>query len=191
MGPETTEIQIRCRERVFDYNQTRPSEGGKRAAMLCEMFADFGDGSVIEAPFHSNRGGHFVHVGRKVYANYGLALLDDTHIYIGDFCMFGHNVVLAAAGHPLLPELRERGLQYNAPVRIGNNCWLGAGALVMPGVTIGNNTVVGAGSVVAKDLPSNIIAAGSPCRILREVGPRDREFYFRDRRIPPQLLEEP
>ncbi len=188
---EITEIQVRCQEKVFEYNHTRPSEGEKRAAMLREMFADFGDGSVIEAPFHANWGGRFVHVGRKVYANHGLTLVDDTHIYIGDFCMFGPNVVLAAAGHPLLPELRERGLQYNAPVRIGNNCWLGAGALVMPGVTIGDNTVVGAGSVVTKDLPSNVIAAGNPCRILREVGPRDREFYFRDRRIPPQLLEEP
>ena len=76
------------------------------------------------------------------------------------------------------------------PVRIGRNCWIGAGALIMPGVTVGDNTVVGAGSVVTKDLPANVVAAGNPCRVLRPVGERDREFYFRDRRIPPELLSE-
>lgn len=97
--------------------------------------------------------------------------------------MFGPNVTVATAGHPILPELRLQQYQYNAPVCIGKNCWIGAGALIMPGVTIGDNTVVGAGSVVTKDLPSNVVAVGNPCRVLREISERDREFYFKNRKI--------
>ena len=188
LAGEITEIQMQCQEKLYDYNRTRPTEGEKRARMLKEMFAAFGENSIIEAPFHANWGGHFVRVGSHVYANFGLTLVDDTTITIGDYTMIGPNVTLAAAGHPVLPELREQGLQYNAPVVIGRNCWLGAGVLVMPGVTIGDNTVVGAGSVVTKDLPANVVAVGNPCRVLRSIGEKDRELYFRDRRIPPELL---
>ncbi|MBE6745957.1 MAG: hypothetical protein E7558_00695 [Ruminococcaceae bacterium] len=97
--------------------------------------------------------------------------------------MFGPNVVVATAGHPILPEIRELGYQYNMSVTIGKNCWLGAGVLVMPGVTIGDNSVIGAGSVVTKDIPANVVAVGNPCKVMREIGEKDREFYFRDRRI--------
>ena len=188
LAGEITELQLQCQEKMYDYNRTRPSEGEKRSALLKEMFAAFGDESFIEPPLHANWGGHFVRVGHHVFANFGLTLVDDTHIDIGDYTMIGHNVVLATAGHPILPGLREQGLQYNAPVVIGRNCWLGAGVLVMPGVTIGDNTVVGAGSVVTKDLPANVVAVGNPCRVLRKIGEKDREFYFRDRRIPEELL---
>ena len=183
------ELQLRCLDRLYDFNATRPTELDKRAMLLREMFAEIGEDCYIEPPLHSNWGGHFVHFGSRIYANFGLTLVDDTHIYVGDGCMFGPNVVIATAGHPVLPELRARGLQYNAPVHIGRNCWLGAGALVMPGVTIGDNTVVGAGSVVTKDLPANVVAVGNPCRVLREISERDRICYFRDRRIPGELLE--
>lgn len=97
--------------------------------------------------------------------------------------MFGPNVTIATAGHPILPELRQRGLQYNMPVRIGKNCWLGAGVIILPGITIGDDVVVGAGSVVTKDIPSGVVAVGNPCRILREVGEHDRQYYFKDREI--------
>lgn len=183
------ELQLRCLDRLYDFNATRPTELDKRAMLLREMFAEIGEDCYIEPPLHSNWGGHFVHFGSRIYANFGLTLVDDTHIYVGDGCMFGPNVVIATAGHPVLPELRARGLQYNAPVHIGRNCWLGAGALVMPGVTIGDNTVVGAGSVVTKDLPANVVAVGNPCRVLREISERDRICYFRDRKIPGELLE--
>ena len=117
--------------------------------------------------------------------------MDDTHIYIGDYTMLGPNVVIATAGHPILPELRgHRQLQYNMPVHIGRNCWLGAGVIVMPGVTIGDNSVIGAGSVVTRDIPANVVAVGNPCRVLREIGEKDRKFYWRDRAIDPALLEE-
>ena len=116
-------------------------------------------------------------------------LYDFTHIYVGDYTMLAPNVILATAGHPMLGALRERNYQYNMPVRIGRNCWLGAGVIVLPGVTIGDNTVVGAGSVVTKDLPSNVLAVGTPARVLREIGDHDRAFYFKDRQIDPALLE--
>lgn len=109
--------------------------------------------------------------------------MDDTHIYVGDATMFGPNVTIATAGHPILPELREQAYQYNMPVRIGKNCWLGAGVIVMPGVTIGDNTVIGAGSIVTKDIPANVVAVGNPCRVMREIGEHDREYYFKERRI--------
>lgn len=170
-------------ELLYDFNQTRPMEGEKRTAMLQEMFAEIGDDCYIEPPLHSNFGGHHVHFGKCIYANYNLTLVDDTHIYVGDYTMFGPNVVVATAGHPILPELREQAYQYNAPVHIGKNCWIGAGVIIVPGITIGDNVVVGAGSVVTKDIPSNVVAVGNPCRILRPVNEHDAEYYFKDRKI--------
>ncbi len=184
--PQDEEVireQTKCLERLYDYNATRPSEGETRERMLREMFAEIGEGCYIEPPLHANWGGHHVHFGRNVYANFNLTLVDDTHIYVGDCTMFAPNVVIATAGHPILPELRQEGYQYNMPVHIGKNCWLGAGVLVMPGVTIGDNTVVGAGSVVTHDLPANVVAVGNPCRVMREINERDREYYFKDRKI--------
>lgn len=175
--------QLACLDRLYDFNRTRPTELAKREAMLKEMFAEIGEGCYIEPPFHANFGGRHVHFGKKIYANFNLTLVDDTHIYVGDFTMFGPNVVVASAGHPIDPALREQGLQYNAPVHIGKNCWIGAGAIIVPGITIGDNVVVGAGSVVVKDLPSGVVAVGNPCRVLREINEHDREFYFKDKRV--------
>ena len=182
------EEQTACLERLYDFNATRPSEGAKREALLKEMFAELGENCYIEPPLRSNWGGKHVHFGKGVYANFNLTLVDDTHIYVGDYTMIGPNVTLATAGHPILPALREEVYQFNLPVRIGRNCWLGAGVIVLPGITIGDNTVVGAGSVVTRDLPSGVVAAGNPCRVLREIGERDRLYYWRDKRILPQTL---
>ena len=168
--------QVLCMEKLYDYNQTRPLEGEKRTAMLKEMFAEIGENCYIEPPLHANWGGHHAHFGKNIYANYNLTMVDDTHIYVGDYTMFGPNVTLATAGHPILGELRQHGYQYNAPIHIGKNCWLGAGVIVMPGVTIGDNTIIGAGSVVTKDIPANVVAVGNPCRVMREVGERDKEY---------------
>ena len=175
--------QLQCLDRLHEFNQLRPSQLEEKAAMLQKMFAEIGEDCYIETPLHTNFGGRYVHFGKKIYANFNLTLVDDTHIYVGDFCQIGPNVVLATAGHPIDPTLREQGLQFNAPIRVGRNCWLGAGVLVMPGVTIGDNTVVGAGSVVTRDLPGNVVAAGAPCRVLREINDHDREYYFKDRPI--------
>jgi len=181
--------QLTCLDRLFRFNQLPSSRIKERFAMLREMFAEVGEGSYIESPLHANWGGKHVHFGKQVYANFGLTMVDDTHIYVGDNTMFGPNVTLATAGHPIEPSLRRKGLQYNMPVRIGSNCWLGAGVIVLPGVTIGDNTVVGAGSVVTRDLPANVVAVGNPCRVLRPIGEKDRKYYFRDRQIDPRFFE--
>ena len=182
-GGDIVAEQMKCLELLYDYNHTRPSEGEKRTQLLKEMFAEIGKDCYVEPPFHANWGGHFVHFGDGVYANFGLTCVDDTHIYVGDHTMFGPNVVLATANHPLLPELREKAYQYNLPVHIGKNCWFGAGVIVVPGVTIGDNTVIGAGSVVTKDIPANVLAVGNPCHVVRELGEHDRDYYYRDRKL--------
>ncbi|MBQ4066503.1 MAG: sugar O-acetyltransferase [Clostridia bacterium] len=189
MEKELFELQLQHLEKLYEYNSTRPTEQARRAELLSEMFAEIGENCYIEPPFHSNWGGKHVHFGSYVYANFNLTLVDDTHIYVGDATMFGPSVVVATAGHPILPELRIQGYQYNAPVHIGSNCWIGAGTVIVPGVTIGDNTVIGAGSIVTRDIPSNGVAVGNPCRVLREVGERDREFYFKNRVIDRKMLE--
>ena len=172
-----------------EYNRTSRLNLEKRRQLLRQVFAEVGEGTYVESPYFGNWGGHHVHLGKNVYINAGVKLVDDTHIYVGDYTMMGPNVVLATAGHPIDPVLREKGLQYNQPVHIGRNCWLGAGVIVMPGVTIGDNSVIGAGSVVTKDIPANVVAVGNPCRVLRPIGEHDKEFYWRDRKIDPELFE--
>ena len=172
-----------CLDKLYDYNMTRPTESEKRQELLKEMFAEIGEDCYIEPPFHANWGGKHVHFGKCVYANFNFTAVDDTHLYVGDYTMFGPNVILATAGHPILPKLRQEAYQYNMPVHIGKNCWLGAGVIVLPGVTIGDNTVIGAGSVVTKDIPSNVVAVGNPCRVLREINEHDKKYYFKDRKI--------
>lgn len=178
-----TEEQNACLELLYTFNQTRPSEQEKRNQLLKQMFAEIGENCYIEPPFHANFGGKHVHFGKNIYANFNLTMVDDGHIYVGDYTMFAPGVIVATAGHPILPELRETVYQYNMPVHIGKNCWIGAGAIILPGVTIGDQVVVGAGSVVTKDLPSNVVAVGNPCRVIREINEHDRIYYFKNRKI--------
>ncbi|MBS4937333.1 MAG: sugar O-acetyltransferase [Lachnospiraceae bacterium] len=167
--PEILKEQVQYQEKLYDYNQTRPSEQEKRTNLLKEMFAEIGENCYIEPPFRANFGGHHCHFGKNIYVNYNLTAVDDTHIYVGDNTMIAPNVILASAAHPLDPEERRKGYQYNQPVHIGKNCWLGAGVIVVPGVSIGDDTVIGAGSVVTKDIPSGVVAVGNPCRVIKEI----------------------
>ena len=180
---EIIAMQDKCLEKLYDYNAIRPHEKEKRFELLKEMFDEIGEGCYIEPPFHASWGGKHCRFGREIYANFNLTLVDDTYIYVGDYTMFGPNVTVATAGHPILPELRLKQYQYNAEVHIGRNCWIGAGAIILPGVTVGDHTVVGAGSVVTRDLPPNVVAVGNPCRVLRPIGEKDKEFYFKNRKI--------
>ena len=174
--------QRELNELVFDYNNTRPTDGTRRQTLLQQIFEDMGEGCYIEPPLHANWGSH-THLGNKVYANFNLTLVDDTHIYIGDNVMFGPNVTLCTAGHPIEPELRRQVYQYNFPIHIEENVWIGAGVIVLPGVTIGKNSVIGAGSVVTRDIPENVVAMGTPCRVARPISEWDREYYSRKHRI--------
>ena len=169
--------------RVNEYNATSPAETEKRAAMIKEMFAEAGEGCYIEPPFRANWGGKHVRLGNYVYANFNLTLVDDGNIDIGDNVMFAPNVTVITATHPVLPALREKGLQFNVDVKICPNVWIGAGAIIMPGITVGENSVVGAGSVVTKDVPPNTVVVGNPARVLRDIGEHDRIYYFKDKKI--------
>lgn len=179
---EVAKEQLKCLDRLYDFNRTRPAEMPKRMALLKEILAEVGENCYVEPPLHANWGIN-THFGNNVYANFNLTLVDDCDIYVGDSVMFGPNVTVAVAGHPIDPGLRRKVAQFNIPVRIGNNVWIGAGAVILPGVTIGDNSVIGAGSIVTKDIPANVVAVGNPCRVLREINDRDREYYYKDRKI--------
>lgn len=180
---EIMKEQTKCLEKLYEFNATRPSQAKKREELLGEMFAKIGENCYIEPPLHANWGGKHVHFGKNVYANFNLTLVDDTYIYVGDYTMIGPNVTVATAAHPILPSLREKAYQYNSSVKIGKNCWIGAGAIILPGVTIGDNSVIGAGSVVTKDIPANTVAVGNPCRVLRKIGEKDKIYYYKDKKI--------
>ncbi|HHQ4320015.1 sugar O-acetyltransferase [Clostridium perfringens] len=172
--------QMKSLELLYDFNQTRPSEQDKRDKMLKKMFAEIGEDCYIEHPFHANWGGKNVHFGNGVYANFNLTMVDDCDIFVGNNVLFGPNVTVLAGTHPIHPELRSKQAQYNIPIHIGNNVWIGANSVILPGVNIGDNSVIGAGSVVTKDIPSNVVAVGNPCRVLREINENDMKYYYRD-----------
>ena len=181
--------QLVCLEKLYAFNAIPFTDVEKRNAALQDMFAEIGENCCIMSPFFANFGGKHVHFGKNIFANFNLTLVDDTHIYVGDYTMIAPNVTIASAAHPISPKLRQKGLQYNLPVHIGKNCWLGAGVCVLPGVSIGDNTVIGAGSVVTKNIPSNVVAVGNPCRVLRAIDERDETFYRKDIPIDPTLYE--
>ncbi|MBR5923527.1 MAG: sugar O-acetyltransferase [Clostridia bacterium] len=183
MDKEILDEQFPFLDRLWEFNRLKPSDTGRKEKYMKEVFAECGENCYIELPFHANWGGHHVHFGSGVYANSNLTLVDDGHIYIGDKVMIGPNVTVATANHPIDPELRSRGLQYNRDVYIGENVWIGAGVIIVPGVRIGKNSVIGAGSVVTKDIPENAVAVGNPCRVLREISDRDKEFFYKNERI--------
>ena len=176
--------QTRLMNLIYDYNHCRPTNMDKRNELIKKIFAEVGENCYIEPPFHANWGCH-THLGKNFYANFNLTLVDDTDIYIGDYVMIAPNVTLATASHPIAPDLRARDcpLGFNLPIKIGNNVWIGTGAIILPGVTIGDNSVIGAGSVVTKDIPSNVVAVGNPCRVLREISDYDHEYYHKGMKI--------
>ncbi|KII79406.1 sugar O-acetyltransferase [Vibrio renipiscarius] len=179
--------QIKCLDVLYDFNHTRPTEMAKRQSIMKSLFAEMGENCYIEPPLRANWGIH-THLGKHVYANFNLTLVDDTHIYIGDYVMIGPNVTIATAGHPINPELRKKIAQFNVPVRIENNVWIGANSVILPGVTVGENSVIGAGSIVTKDIPANVVAVGNPCRVLRPIGEHDKEYYYQDMKLDEALL---
>ena len=174
--------QAAVQELLWEFNHLNPAEyEARREELYREMFAECGGNTYIQRPLYANWGGRHVHLGSNIYMNYNITLVDDGHIYIGDWTKFGPGVIVATAGHPALPELRKgHNLQYNKDVHIGSGVWIGAGAVICPGVTIGDNTVIGAGSVVTSDIPANAVAYGVPCKVRREIGGRDRQYFFRD-----------
>lgn len=176
-------------ELMYEFNMSRPSELEKRAELLRKMLGKVGEGCYIEPPFRANWAGKHLYLGNDVYINFNLTIVDDADIFIGDKVMIGPNVTIATANHPIFPELRARSLQYNKSVKIGNNVWIGAGAIIVPGITIGDNSVIGAGSVVTKDIPANVVAVGTPCKVLREIGEREKTYFYKNEKIDWENLE--
>lgn len=176
------DLQAAQRDLQLELNATPLTNPKRRTELMQAFFGAAGEGLYLECPVYANWGCN-TYWGERCYANFNLTLVDDTDVYVGDSVMFGPNVTVATAGHPVDPELRRKVAQFNIPVHIGNNVWIGAGAVILPGITIGDDSVIGAGSVVTKDIPAGVVAVGNPCRVLREIGERDRQFYYKDRRI--------
>lgn len=166
----------RGKELSFDYNRLRPSQDREKQEILKELLADMGERVFMEAPIAFAYGGN-THVGNRFYSNFNLCIVDDCDVFIGDYVMFGPNVTLTATGHPAWGEYRRRGAQFSLPIHIGNDVWIGANTVVLPGVTIGDGAVIGAGSVVTHDILPRTVAVGIPCRVMREITEGDRNQY--------------
>lgn len=169
-------LRLRGRELVYEFNHSKPREEKRRSEILKQLFAQVGRDVYIEPPIRMSYGCN-VHVGDHFYANFNLVIVDDVDVYIGNYVMFAPNVTISVTGHPVHPELRPYGDQFSAPVHIGDRVWVGSNVVILPGVTIGENSVIGAGSVVTKDIPPNVVAAGSPCRVMRPITEEDRQSY--------------
>ena len=174
------EERIANKLKIYEYNNTRPDEKEKMDEQIKNILGKTGEEVFIEQPFHCDYGKN-IEVGNNFYANYNCVILDVGKVIIGENVMFAPNVSIYTAGHPIHPQSRNSGYEYGIEVTIGDNVWVGGSVVINPGVKIGNNVVIGSGSVVTKDIPDNVIAAGNPCRIIREITEDDRKYYFKDR----------
>ena len=181
---ENLGYQAATRDNIRAFNSLPSDDMEGRAALLPKIFGKCGENVWIVPPLHVGVG-KYSSIGEGTYANMNLTLIDDCAINIGKSCLFGPNVTLCTTGHPIAPNHRGDGM-YSFPINIGDNVWIGANTVVMPGVSIGENSVIGAGSIVTKDIPANVIAFGSPCKVYREINEHDQEYYFRDRRFDEQ-----
>ncbi len=170
------EERLACRKLIYRFNLLEPGNEEQAETLLKGILGKTGERVHIEAPFHCDYGWN-IEVGEDFYANYGLIILDVGKVTIGKNAQIAPHVGIYTAGHPIHPDSRNSGYEYGLPITIGDNVWIGGNAVILPGVTIGDNVVVGAGSVVSRDLPSNVVAAGSPCRPIREITEADRDFY--------------
>lgn len=173
---------------IFEFNHTKPSQ--LNFDLIRPIFESCGENVYLEPPFYANCGGMFTRIGNFVYANFGLTLVDDGPITIGNYVLFGPNVMITTTGHPVDPQIRKALYQFSEPVVIEDNVWVGGDVVILPGVTIGENSIIGAHSTVTKDIPANCIAMGNPCKVIREINEKDREYYFRNKKMPEEILKE-
>jgi acetyltransferase-like isoleucine patch superfamily enzyme len=173
------EERMKNKQKIYEFNLCRPDEKEKIEKLTREILCKAGSNVHIEVPFHCDYGKN-IEVGDNFFANYNCTILDVGKVIIGDNVQFAPNVALYTAGHPIHPDSRNSGYEYGISITIGNNVWLGGNVIVNPGVHIGNNVVIGSGSVVTKDVPDNMIAAGNPCKIIREITEEDRKYYYKN-----------
>ncbi len=177
-----TEEREACKRLIYELNHLPPERRREIPAILKRLLGKTGETVWIEPPFHCDYG-YNIEVGENFGANYNLTVLDVGKVTIGDNVLIAPNVSIYTAGHPVHPVSRASGYEYGIPVTIGSDVWIGGSAVILPGVTVGDGSVIGAGSVVTRDVPANVIAAGNPCRVIREITDRDRDYYFKDRKF--------
>ncbi len=173
-----------CRKKLYRLNVTTDwSDFPAQQEQVRALFGRTGKNPVVTPPFYCDYGCN-IEVGDNFYANFNCTITDVARVQIGDNVMLGPNVAVCTAGHPVHPETRNSGVEYGISISIGDNCWIGGNVFINPGVHIGKNVVIGSGSVVTKDIPDNVIAAGVPCRVLREITEEDKKYYFKKRELP-------
>lgn len=182
------EEQKACRKILQKLNFMDRSDFAGISEVVKELLGK-SEGAFINPPFYCDYGKH-IEVGKSFFANYNCTLLDVAKIKIGDNCQMAPNVAIYTAGHPVHPDTRNTAYEYGIEVTIGDNVWIGGNTVICPGVHIGSNTVIGAGSVVTKDIPEWVVAAGNPCRVIREITDADRRYYFRDRKFDDEAWED-
>jgi len=173
-------LKFKSHNLCTEYNALYENDTEKRNRIIKEIFSEIGEGSFLQGPIYIHYGCH-TKIGKKFFGNFNLTIQDDALVTIGDNCNFGPNVTIVTPLHPLIASERNsviiegesKRVCYAKPVTVGNDCWFGANVVVCPGVTIGDGVVIGAGSVVTKDIPSNVVAVGNPCRVLREITDKD------------------
>ena len=162
------EERISCKTLCHKYNMLSPELTGDRQNLIKKILGKTKENYLLEPPIHFDYG-YNIEIGENFYSNHNLVILDTTTVKFGDNVMLGPNCGLYTAGHPENVEIRNSGLEYAKPITIGNNVWIGGNVVILPGVTIGDNSIIGAGSVVTKDIPSNVIAVGNPCKVKRKI----------------------
>lgn len=181
------EEQKVCRRILQRLNTVDRSDFDGIAAIVRELFGR-SDNAFVNPPFYCDYGSH-IEVGKNFFANYNCTIIDVAKVKIGDNCQFAPNVSIYTAGHPLHPVSRNSLYEYGISVTVGDNVWIGGNTVIMPGVRIGSNTVIGAGSVVTKDIPDWVVAAGNPCRVIRQITEADKQYYYKDRKFDPETWE--
>ena len=166
--PQLAADRQRARELCKALNDSPEDDPELRTRIIGELFASAGEGIWIEPPFHCDYGSHIT-IGEKVFFNFNCVILDSGYVTIGSNVLFAPGVQIYAATHPVSAAERSTGLEYGKPVEIGSDVWVGGGAIICPGVRIGDRSVIGAGSVVTRDVPADVVAAGNPCRVIREI----------------------
>ncbi len=166
--PELTALRARARDLLYDLNHSRDGEAYLRRRIFRELFGAGGDTVTIEPPFYCDYGGN-IRFGHNVYLNFNCVILDVAPVTIGDRVLFGPNVQVYTATHPVNATERASGLEFGKPITIGDDVWIGGSVVVQPGLTIGSRSVIGAGAVITRDIPPGVFAAGNQCKVLRQL----------------------
>lgn len=170
---ELIKERMNVKDKCFEYNNIKPSNIEDRTKLMKEILGKYKDNFFIEQPFMCDYG-YNIEIGENFYSNHNLIILDANKVKFGNNVFIAPNCGFYTAGHPLDYEIRNKGLEYAKPITVGNNVWIGANVIVLPGVTIGDNVIIGAGSVVTKDIPPGVIAVGNPCKVMRKITEEDK-----------------